>query len=203
MATARQQAGRRHAIVLGGSMAGLGTARALIWMSQLAYETADPGKVGDILGSWQMRLPANGIVFGEARSVLPIASTHAIVASGCGATILSFAGTDPISLANWVSDFNFRTAPGSTADGFRQAYDAVRDKVVALMRARPADEAPLFVTGHSKGGALANLAAWSALKIGQLASPIRVYTIAAARAGDADFRTGFETHGAIHCVMRQ
>ena len=163
----------------------LGTARALIWMSQLAYETADPEKVSDILASWQMRLVDDGIVFGEARTVLPIASTHAIVAAGRGATILSFAGTDPISLANWISDFNFRTTPGGTADGFRQAFDAVQDKVLVLLRARPDAAAPLFVTGHSLGGALAVVAAH--VLQAQGLDVAAVYTYGMPRPGDAAF----------------
>jgi hypothetical protein len=163
----------------------LGTAGALIWMSQLAYETADPAKVTDILASWQMRLVQGGIVFGDAHSVLPIASTHAIVAAGRGATILSFAGTDPVSLANWVSDFNFRTTPGSTAAGFHQAFDAVQQQVVALIRARPPAEGPLFVTGHSLGGALAVVAAQALQASG--VNVAAVYTYGMPRPGDAAF----------------
>ena len=162
----------------------LGTARALAWMSQLAYETADRDKVSEILASWQMELPDNGIIFGDARSVLPIASTHAVVASGRGATILSFAGTDPVSLANWVSNFNFRTEPGSIADGFRQAFEAVQDQVLAIAQARPADQ-PLFVTGHSLGGALAAIAA-QALQANQI-DVASVYTFGMPRPGSVAF----------------
>lgn len=162
----------------------LGTARALAWMSQLAYETADRDKVSDILGSWQMQLLADGIIFGDAHSVLPIASTHAVAASGRGATILSFAGTDPVSLANWISNFNFRTEPGSTADGFRQAFEAVEKQVLAIARAHPADQ-PLFVTGHSLGGAVAAIAA-QVLQTNRI-NVAGVYTFGMPRPGSASF----------------
>jgi hypothetical protein len=50
----------------------------------------------------------------------------------------------------------------------------------------------LFVTGHSKGGALANLAAFRAARITAWdAMPISVATIAAARAGNAAFARAY------------
>ncbi len=131
--------------------------------------------------------------------------------------LLAFRGTlPPIGAADppltvfldWANDADLlpledKTYPGRVHRGFHNSLERlwtdIRPAIERLLDEKPSDNT-LFVTGHSKGGALANLAAWRALKIGRLASPIRVYTIAAARAGDADFRTGFETHGAIHCV---
>lgn len=50
----------------------------------------------------------------------------------------------------------------------------------------------LFVTGHSKGGALANLCAMRAAELpGWRAMPISVATIAAARAGNAEFARAY------------
>jgi hypothetical protein len=58
----------------------------------------------------------------------------------------------------------------------------------------------LFITGHSKGGALANLAAWRArMKPAWHDIPIRVFTIAAARAGDGGFRQAYDASG-IACL---
>jgi hypothetical protein len=158
----------------------LGTAGALIWMSQLAYETADSDKVDDILGDWQLQ--RTGIVQGVVSSVLPIADTHAVVASGRGAAILSFAGTDPVSLANWVSDFNFRAGAGGIADGFHQAFEAVQKQVLALARAA---NQPLFMTGHSLGGALAVIAAQALQSSGF--DVAGVYTFGMPRPGDEAF----------------
>jgi hypothetical protein len=51
----------------------------------------------------------------------------------------------------------------------------------------------LFVTGHSKGGALANLAAFRAAQVPAWRSlPISVATIAAARAGNAAFALAYD-----------
>src|SRR5271154_2820175 len=73
-----------------------GNAKAMIWMSQLAYETDDPGKIENVLESWGLRLANTGpnndaVVVKEIKTVLPIASTHCFVASGLGATIVAFA----------------------------------------------------------------------------------------------------------------
>ncbi|MFL6932094.1 MAG: lipase family protein, partial [Xanthobacteraceae bacterium] len=80
----------------------LGVARSLMWMSQLAYENDEPDKIERILARWGMQFVdgRNGMVSKEVKTVLPIASTHAIVVAGHGATIVAFAGTDPVVLAN-------------------------------------------------------------------------------------------------------
>ena len=73
----------------------LGTAKAMAWLSQLAYETDEPKKIEAILRIWKLRL-VEEVISTELRSVLPMASTHAFVAAGRGATFIPFAGTDPI-----------------------------------------------------------------------------------------------------------
>ncbi len=52
----------------------------------------------------------------------------------------------------------------------------------------------LFLTGHSKGGALANLAAWRASQMPEWTDmPVSVATIAAARAGNGAFARDYAT----------
>src|SRR4051812_29481087 len=72
----------------------LRSARSFMWMSQLAYETDEPDKIEDILGKWQMKLLGGnqGVISIDIMTELPIASTHAIVASGRGSTVVAFAG---------------------------------------------------------------------------------------------------------------
>src|SRR5262245_27380388 len=77
----------------------LGTAKAMAWLSQLAYETDEKKKMQDMLRNWGLRL-VDTVVSEEISTVLPIARTHAFVASGRGATFIAFAGTDPTVLAN-------------------------------------------------------------------------------------------------------
>src|SRR5262249_20670828 len=106
-----------------------GTGRALAWISQLAYETDDPDLIKKILKLWGLRLVDNGVVTGEVATVLPIANTNGFVAAGRGATIVAFAGTDPLVLANWITDFDIRIRETSAAEGFRRAVSAVWDKL--------------------------------------------------------------------------
>jgi hypothetical protein len=92
--------------------------------------------------------------------------------------------------------------PGRVHLGFASSVDRLWSRIAPAISGliRPGGPNRLFVTGHSKGGALANLAAWRALGIAGLDSPIRVFTIAAARAGNEDFRTAYQAHGGIQCL---
>jgi hypothetical protein len=72
--------------------------------------------------------------------------------------------------------------------GVKNAIQRMLDQSLLDRRAKR----HLFVTGHSKGGALANLAAFRASRITAWADmPISVATIAAARAGNADFAKAY------------
>ena len=72
--------------------------------------------------------------------------------------------------------------------GVRTAIQAMLDQSLLDRKARR----HLFVTGHSKGGALANLAAMRAAQANEWADvPVSVATIAAARAGNADFAASY------------
>lgn len=163
----------------------LGTARALAWMCQLAYEAAEPGKVHDILQDWDMEPVGEGVLSGTVHAVLPIAKTEGVVASGHDATILAFAGTDPLSLANWITDLDARTAPNGMAGGYKRAFEAVLPSVVAIARAQARRGRPLFLTGHSLGGALAVVAAHELQASGVEVEG--VYTFGMPRPGDAGF----------------
>lgn len=107
---------------------------------------------------------------------------------------------------DWINNVEFvsrenRVYPGRVHKGFAQSVDGLWEQIAPAIKAliRPGARNTLFVTGHSKGGALANLAAWRALGIAGLDPPIRVFTIAAARAGNEDFRTAYQAHGGIVC----
>jgi hypothetical protein len=72
--------------------------------------------------------------------------------------------------------------------GVRTAIQAMLDQSLLDRKARR----HLFVTGHSKGGALANLAAMRAAAATEWADvPVSVATIAAARAGNARFAASY------------
>ena len=109
----------------------IGNARAMAWMCQLAYETDEPDKIAKILTDRGFTLFDGGVLIREAKTVLPMADTHCFLArhNQTGITIVAFAGTDPLSLANWVSDFNARPDKKTgAAEGYQGAADAVTNE---------------------------------------------------------------------------
>ena len=173
----------------------LGTARAMAWMAQLAYETGDPDKIGRICALWELRDPC--VIANPRKLELPLVQTRAIVAEGHGATILAFAGTDPLVPANWFTDFDVKlmpgiampgatVSPGSVHRGFENGLNAVWDQVAAALAGRGAQ--PVVVAGHSLGAALAAVAADRALSDENLnVRASAVYCFGMPRVGDADF----------------
>lgn len=105
-------------------------------------------------------------------------------------SILAFRGSG--STVDWVSDFIAQQTPyspvpnaGLTHKGFTDIYMSARSSVHMLLNQLPADK-PLFITGHSLGGALATLAALDVARNTVFSSPV-VYTFAAPRVGDPSF----------------
>ncbi len=179
----------------------LGDGKAFAWMSQLAYETDEPEKIKDILRVWGLTPLGDGILAAEVNSVLPIASTRAVVAVGRGATIIAFAGTDPLVLANWISDFDIRIASTQVAEGFEAAAQCIWPRLQSLLD-RPEAAGKKFVTGHSLGGALAVVTADLIVKSGHGVEA--VYTFGMPRPGSNQFaieyneRIGQRTYRVVH-----
>lgn len=108
--------------------------------------------------------------------------------------IVALRGTS--SPVEWVSDFiaqqtPYRPAPklGMTHRGFTDIYMTMRKQLLAAIAAIAPDK-PLFITGHSLGGALATLAAPDLVLNAKCATPA-VYTFGAPRAGDPQFAKSF------------
>jgi triacylglycerol lipase len=136
----------------------LKNAYAFAWACQLAYETADPSKIASIAGLWNIELFPDSIISVESATVLPRSSTHLFIGRCRGAIIIAFAGTDPVSLANWISDFDLGITRSGAANGFAEAAQSVWPRIEELLRTR-GDAGPIFVTGHSLGAALAAITA--------------------------------------------
>lgn len=115
------------------------------------------------------------------------------------ASIVAFRGT--LSATDWVSDFIAQQIPyrsvknaGLTHKGFTDLYLTSRVSLFTLLDMLPKNK-PLFITGHSLGGALATLAALDIAVNKQFPNPI-VYTFGAPRVGDPAFvRTYNDTIG--------
>jgi hypothetical protein len=180
----------------------LGDGKAFAWMSQLAYETDEPEKIKDILHVWGMTPLGDGILASEVNTVLPLASTRAVIAVGRGATIVAFAGTDPLVLANWITDFDTRIASAHVAEGFEVAAQFIWPQLQSRLDRPEAAAGKRFVTGHSLGGALAVVAAdWIVKSGGDVEA---VYTFGMPRPGSNQFaieyneRIGQRTYRLVH-----
>lgn len=118
--------------------------------------------------------------------------------------IVAFRGTEPFDSPNhaqmvldWLNDVDAPLVPeagmpGLVHMGFRDALDSLWPvmwpQIQTRLKASPGK--PLYLTGHSKGGAIAPLAAMRCRAAGL--SPY-VCTFAAARSGDATFANGYAT----------
>lgn len=111
--------------------------------------------------------------------------------------VVSFRGSEDFE--DWLNDFTLNPKPYTRAGlayvfcGFRFAYEAVRDQVIArvltLLEDHQIDE--LAVTGHSLGGALATLCAHDLeIEVGQ--SNVTCYTFGAPRVGGSVFVADFD-----------
>ena len=174
----------------GGTEFEIGNARAMAWMSQLAYETDEPGKIRDILKLWSLGLVDDGVVVEESKTVLPQASTHCFVASGPNVAVVAFAGTDPVSLANWITDFDAHLEATGAAEGYEVAAEIVWPKLKLLVEKCVRPGGKVFVTGHSLGGALAALIA-ARISIRLHIDVDAVYTFGMPRAGNAVFAKSY------------
>ena len=123
------------------------------------------------------------------------------------ATILAFRGTESDVRDDWSTDFTHELidlqgagteTDGHVHKGFTNALDLVWTDVLAQVKR---SKGPIFVTGHSLGGALATLAT---LRLMLLDDPkIRVaalYTYGSPRVGDAGFAKLFNTLHEKHGV---
>jgi triacylglycerol lipase len=117
------------------------------------------------------------------------ASTQAFVCVDDARAMLAFRGSerDPI---DWIRNAQFRPVPGEMGghvhSGFHGALDEVWDDVVADLAQ---ETRPLFVTGHSLGGALATLAAARAHTADRVVGG--VFTYGQPRVGKSDFQRAY------------
>lgn len=167
----------------------LGTAKAMAWACQLAYETADPGKIDSIAGSWKCSVPV-AVISENSATVLPTSSTQLIVFVHGNAAVISFAGTDPLTLTDWITDFDIKNTDQGSANGFAVAAQSVSRRIEDLLQNPAIANKAIFVTGHSLGAALAALTAQKidAAKPGSVRA---VYTYGMPRTGNAQFASAY------------
>jgi triacylglycerol lipase len=120
--------------------------------------------------------------------------TQAFVVADREALIVCFRGTESDRLCDWLTDADISLVPGpldgKVHGGF---YDALADVWHVVDRAvqllDPRQRKPLWITGHSLGGALASLAASRWLHRNR---PVQgLYTFGQPRIGDRTFARNF------------
>ena len=107
--------------------------------------------------------------------------------------VLAFRGTEK-KLSDWKTDLKAELVPardqnkiGRIHKGFQEAYYSVESSIEAQLERF--HDCPLYVTGHSLGGALA-VVATRFIDAGKLAA---CYTFGGPRAGDLDLARAFKT----------
>ena len=163
----------------------LENARALMWLSQLAYETGRPDTIAQVQAKWNFA-GITPVVRGTVR-FRNIFSTRMIVGERNDVTLVAFCGTDPGVWQNFVTDLNTKPSTETGVHtGFERAFAGIKDDLAPLLTARTK---PIMFTGHSLGGALAVLAAQHAHQAG--VTPLAVYTFGQPRVGGDAFATGY------------
>jgi hypothetical protein len=119
--------------------------------------------------------------------------------------ILAFRGTippnihDQQSLLDWLSDLTDEPIvasgiPGKVHQGFWEGLSALWEPMVDEIKKQmnaTGKPLPLYITGHSKGGAMSSLAAYR-LKVEEGIVPTGVYTYAAPHPGDTGFAQQYQ-----------
>jgi hypothetical protein len=174
----------------------------LLFAARQAYEITANGPVPAVAAGTPD--PGFGTPTGYVSG--PDAIDAGLVGQGDDGIVVAFRGTLPFDspdkgqiVRDWLSNVDAILVaepgmPGLVHQGFRDAlnvlWPAMQPEVLALARANPT--LPLYVTGHSKGGAVANLGALRCADLLQsngLGNALVVCTIAAPRAGNAAFAT--------------
>jgi hypothetical protein len=170
----------------------LESARACIWLSQLAYEDAG-AKQDRLMARWGLQKVA--LFDRRFPSVLPLVRTRGFVAAynlmGKSVLLISFAGTDPLVAANWATDFAVIPTADGIHHGFATALQAVWQELSATVAA--ASPSAIVITGHSLGGALAILCGYQfCTELTQ--NVVAIYTFGQPRVSGIPFALNFDKH---------
>lgn len=127
--------------------------------------------------------------------------TQAIFIDAGDYIILSFRGTEPERLHDLKIDLKANLIPcellvGQLHEGFKEAFNHVRGEIEQEITQPQYSSKPLFITGHSLGGALATVATKYITHKGGIAA---CYTFGSPRVGNDDWINNIKTP--IHRVV--
>jgi triacylglycerol lipase len=108
------------------------------------------------------------------------------------AIVLTFRGTECNCIRDWMTDADLklvRAEKGQVHRGFSLGLEIIWSDLLMLIQNFRTNHQPLFITGHSLGGALATLAA---AKLHAFGYPVQgIYTFGSPRVGDRAFHDHF------------
>jgi predicted lipase len=110
-----------------------------------------------------------------------------------GMLVLVFRGTEPTSLEDIKTDIKANLVPsgkgGRIHKGFKESFELIEKRLEEELAKYESEKLPLYITGHSLGGALALVAA----KYMCSDSTGAVYTFGGPRVGDDEFFENLKT----------
>ncbi len=140
----------------------------LVEASRLAYESETTIKDA-VQNTWGMKAKYISKTDNKHLIFHRSLDTQAFIAGNDKDIIVAFRGTEPINFTDWKTDLKLRKLPVPLAnsnqkvhvhEGFWQALDLVWDEIIEGIRTFHNQGQSIWLTGHSLGGALANLAAF-------------------------------------------
>ena len=158
------------------------TAFVMASMAKLAYEPYEKGDVE--LELFISKLASGGF---ELVEIFSVVETQAFLAHNGKYAVLAFRGTEGKwqDIQSDIRTKRKRTEQGKIHSGFYDAYSLVSNQVKA--RLEDVKHLPLYITGHSLGGALATVATQDFEKSGYKDRIAACYTFGSPRVGNADF----------------
>ena len=128
--------------------------------------------------------------------------TQALVASMRQAIVVAFRGTEPTKLKDLLTDVELSMVPGPLGkvhEGFYESLESIWGSLQKTIGTLQDGRRTIWFTGHSLGGALAQLAV---ARLVQMRRGVQgLYTSGSPRCGDLQFAKGFERH-AGHITFR-
>lgn len=158
------------------------TAWVMASMAKLAYEPFEKDDVE--LALFISKLDSGGFQFVEKFNVQ---GTQAFLAHNKIYAVLAFRGTEGKwqDIQSDIKANRKRTNDGKIHAGFYDAYNLVAKQIKEKLA--DVSEYPLYITGHSLGGALATVATQDIEKSGYKDQIAACYTYGSPRVGNADF----------------
>jgi hypothetical protein len=118
----------------------------------------------------------------------PVTDTQAFIAFNDEYAVLVFRGTEATSIKDIRTDTKARLvsskSKGLVHEGFQEAFDSVEETINERLKSDQLKDKPLYIAGHSLGGAIATIATRD------FKSPIRIaasYTFGSPRVGNEDW----------------